>query len=224
MTARDCCHWGLWAQAVTCLAARSLEGLCAQAGEVPHAVNTRAPIEAWAGGTFVHIWGQRRWELGSSQPLTPRHLVWPGGSLSRPPGPAPHPSRRPCLCSRPGTGTPPNRAPPGTGRRSRTPWRHMETVLPGQRGGRRQTPAEPRSGGRQAVGGLARQSPPGSPVPGCMGSVSVRPGWKEAMCAGWGRRGQWVLVLSCQHGADFWSTSWWDSSGQGRGIQPVTGS
>lgn len=49
--------WGLPAWAVTCLTARSLEGLCAQAGEVPHEVDTRAPVEARAGGTLIHIWG-----------------------------------------------------------------------------------------------------------------------------------------------------------------------
>lgn len=39
----------------SCLAARSLEGLCAQAGEVPHEVHTRASVKTRVGAAFVQV-------------------------------------------------------------------------------------------------------------------------------------------------------------------------
>lgn len=45
--------------ATTCLAAGPPEGLCAQAGEVPHEVDTGAAVEARAGAALVHVCGGR---------------------------------------------------------------------------------------------------------------------------------------------------------------------
>lgn len=117
--------------AITCLTARSLEGFCTQAGEIPHQVDTRASIQAGVRAALVHVCGWQRWELGCT-PASDHPAPCPTGTpRTAPPAGQGHAhlSRRPPLCSRPGTRTPRCRPPPGTSRRSDTLCHRTETLL-----------------------------------------------------------------------------------------------
>lgn len=105
--------------ATTCLAAGPLEGLCAQAAEVPHEVDAGATVEARARATLVHVCGGQ-----SGAECRAQTLPTPPPQPSRPPCPARTAPVRPA-----GYAHAAGRCPPGTGRRARTPWRGTETEL-----------------------------------------------------------------------------------------------